>query len=208
MKDTNLREVEKRTYMSYHQDGLLDIFVGIYILLFGSGILLFTLMDYSTWFILPAIFPAIMIPVWVSAKKKITMPRIGYVKIGSKGSNKLMSILIGLMVVGLGMFMILAFAADQTWAVTTRDLIISYIMILIGVGGAAISSLFAYTTGLKRLYGYGLLTLVLFVSAHFINLPMAYLLVVIGVVLVVYGFVLLVRFTRKYPLIKGGRVVE
>jgi hypothetical protein len=65
--------------MSYHQDGLIDIFVGIYVLLFGSGILLLTVTDFSTWFVVPAIFPAIMIPVWISAKKRITMPRIGYV---------------------------------------------------------------------------------------------------------------------------------
>jgi hypothetical protein len=74
MKETSLREVEKRTCMSYHQDGLIDIFIGIYVLLFGLGILLRTLGDFGTWFVIPAIFPAIMVPIWVSAKKRITMP--------------------------------------------------------------------------------------------------------------------------------------
>ena len=209
MNDTTLRDVEKRTYMSYHQDGLLDIFVGVYIMLFGFGILLLTLTDFSSWFIIPAIFPALMVPVWVSAKKKITMPRIGYVKIGSKGSNKLMSIFLGMLVFGLGIFMIFSFSSDQTWAGVISDLILGYSMIIIGVGAAVISSLFAYTTGLTRLYAYGLLTFVLFVSAHFITVPFAYLTIVIGVVLISYGSVLLIRFTRKYPLIKGDRrIVE
>jgi len=38
IEEPNLREIEKKAYMSYHQDGLLDIFVGVYILGFGLGI--------------------------------------------------------------------------------------------------------------------------------------------------------------------------
>ena len=53
MKELNLREIEKKTYMSYHQDGLIDVFVGIYVLLFGLGILLMTVADFSSWFIIP-----------------------------------------------------------------------------------------------------------------------------------------------------------
>jgi len=203
MKKTNLREVEKRTYMSYHQDGLIDIFVGIYVLLFGLGILLMTVTDFSTWFVIPAIFPAIMIPIWISAKKRITMPRIGYVKFGSRGANKLMAVLVGLMVFGLGTFMVFSFSSSQGWALSLRNLIISNGMIIIGVAAASISSLFAYTMGLKRLYAYGLLTLVLFLTGHFITIPFGYFLVTIGLVIVINGFVLLIRFIRKYPLPQG-----
>jgi len=61
MKETNLKEVEKKTYMSYHQDGLIDILVGIYVLMFGSGILLLTFTDFSTWFV---VIPAICMHVY------------------------------------------------------------------------------------------------------------------------------------------------
>jgi hypothetical protein len=205
-KKTSLREVEKRTYMSYHQDGLLDIFVGVYILLFALGILLMTVTDFSTWFVIPAIFPAIMGPIWISAKKRITMPRIGYVKFGSKGANKLMAIFIGLMVAGLGVFMVFTFASSQGWALTLKDLIISNGMIIIGIGAASISSLFAYTMGLKRLYAYGLLTLALFITGHFITIPFGYFLLTIGLVIFINGFVLLMQFIRKYPLPQGDEV--
>jgi len=201
MKKINLKEVEKRTYISYHQDGLIDIFVGVYILLFGSGILLMTVTDFSTWFIIPAIFPAIMLPIWISAKKKITMPRIGYVKFGGRGANKLMALLIGLTTVGLGTFMVLSFASiSQGWALTVRNLIFSNGMLIIGIMATIISSLFAYTMGLKRLYVYGLFTLTLFVTGHFITVPLDYLLVIIGLMIVINGFVLLLRFIRKYPI--------
>jgi hypothetical protein len=200
----SLREVERRTYMSYHQDGLLDIFVGVYVLLFALGILLLTVTDFSTWFVIPAIFPAIMVPIWISAKKRITMPRIGYVKFGTRGANKLIAIFIGLMVAGLGAFMVLTFASkSQAWALTLRNLIIPNGMIIIGIGAAAISSLFAYTMGLKRLYAYGILTLVLLLAGHFITIPFGYLLLIIGLVIIINGFVLLMQFIRKHPLLPG-----
>jgi hypothetical protein len=202
----SVREVERRTYMSYHQDGLLDIFVGVYVLLFALGILLMTVTDFSTWFVIPAIFPAVMVPIWVSAKKQITMPRIGYVKFGSRGANKLMAIFIGVLVAGLGAFAVFTFASSQGWALTLRNLIISNGMIIIGIGAAVISSLFAYTMGLNRLYAYGLLTLVLFLAGHFISIPFGYFLLTIGLVIVINGFVLLMRFIRKYPLPQGDQV--
>jgi hypothetical protein len=203
-KKMSLREVEKRTYMSYHQDGLIDIFIGVYVLLFALGILLNTVTDFSTWFVIPAIFPAIMVLVWISAKKRITMPRIGYVKLGSRGANKLMAIFIGLMVAGLGAFMVFTFASrSQAWALTLRNLIIPNSMIIIGISAAAISSLFAYTMGLKRLYAYGLLTIALFFAGHFITIPFEYFLLTIGLVIIINGFVLLIQFIRKYPLPQG-----
>jgi len=207
MKETSLREVEKKTYMFYHQDGLIDILVGIYVLMFGSGILLLMFTDFSTWFVIPAIFPAIMIPVWISAKKRITMPRIGYVKFRSRGANRLMTVFLGLMVFGLGTFMVFTFASNQGWALTLRNLIVSNGMIIIGVTAATISSLFAYTMGLKRLYAYGLLTLVLFLTGHFITIPFGYLLVTIGLVIIINGFVLLMRFIQKYPLTQGDKAI-
>jgi hypothetical protein len=205
-KTTSLKEVEKRTYMSYHQDGLLDIFVGVYVLLFALGILLMTVTDFSTWFVIPAIFPAIMVPIWVSAKKQITMPRIGYVKFRSRGANRLMAVLLGLMVSGLGAFAVFTFASSQGWALTLRNLIISNGMIIIGIGAAAISSLFAYTMGLKRLYAYGLLALALFFTGHFITIPFEYFLLTIGLVIIINGFVLLTQFIRKHPLPQGDEV--
>jgi hypothetical protein len=106
------------------------------------------------------------------------------------------------MVFGLGVFMIFGLSAsrDQGWALIFRDLIFSNGRIIIGVLGAAISSLFAYTMGLKRLYVYGILTLALLITGHFIAVPFYYLLLTIGVVITVAGFVLLVRFIQKYPL--------
>ena len=203
-----MRDIEKKTYMSYHQDGLLDIFIGIYVLLFGIGISLMTITDFNMWFIIPAIFPAIMIPIWISAKKRITMPRIGYVNFGIRGVNKMMAIFIGLMVAGLGVFMVfgLGTSMGEGWALTLRDFFISNSMLIISIGALAVSSLFAYTMGLKRLYGYGLLIFILFFTGHFITIPFEYFLLTIGFVIIISGFTLLVQFIRKYPLPQGDKI--
>jgi len=104
----------------------------------------------------------------------------------------------------LGAFMVFTFASrSQAWVLTLRNLIIPNSMIIIGIGAAAISSLFAYTMGLKRLYAYGLLTLALFFAGHFSTIPFGYFLLTIGLVIVINGFVLLIRFIRKYPLPQG-----
>ena len=194
--------------MSYHQDGLLDIFIGIYVLLFGIGISLMTMTDFNMWFIIPAIFPAIMIPIWISAKKRITMPRIGYVNFGIRGVNKMMAIFIGLMVAGLGVFMVfgLGTSMGEGWALTLRDFFISNSMLIISIGALIVSSLFAYTMGLKRLYGYGLLIFILFFTGHFITIPFEYFLLTIGFVIIISGFTLLLQFIRKYPLPQGDKI--
>jgi hypothetical protein len=204
-KQDALREVEKKTYMSYHQDGLLDIVIGLYALAFGLGIVADKIWDFSFAAIMPGILIAIVLPIWIQAKRKITLPRIGYVNIGAKGSNKLFALLLGLSVAGLGVFFLFTMATFQDgrpeWIET---ILFQYGMIWIGLGAAVIGSLFAYTMGLKRLYGYGLLTLVLFVSGYFLSVSFEYLLLVVGGVIIASGAVLLAQFVRRYPLPKGA----
>jgi hypothetical protein len=117
-----------------------------------------------------------------------------------------MALVLGLMVAGagLGAFMAFSFASrSQGWALVVRDLMISYSMIIIGTVAAAVSSLFGYTMGLKRLYAYGLLIFVLFSSGYFIPFPFEYILLTIGLVITINGFVLIMKFIRKYPLPQG-----
>jgi hypothetical protein len=203
-KQNTLRGIEKKAYMSYHQDGLLDIVIGLYAVAFGLGIVAGKILDFSFAAIMPGILIAIVLPIWIQAKRKITMPRIGFVKFGTRGSNKLFAIFLGLMVLGLGVFFVFTLATFQNGRPVWIETVFQYGMIVIGLGSAVIASLFAYTMGLKRLHGYGLLTFALFASGHFLSVPFEYLLLVIGSVIIASGAALLVRFVRKYPLPKGA----
>jgi hypothetical protein len=203
-KQNTLREIEKKAYMSYHQDGLIDIVIGVYALAFGLGIVMDKSLDFSFAAIMPGILIAIILPIWIQAKRKITMPRIGYVNFGARGSNKLFAIFVGLLVAGLGVAFLFTLATFQNGRPVWIETVFQYGMILIGLGAAVIASLFAYTMGLKRLHGYGLLTLALFASGHFLSIPFEYLLLAIGSVIIASGAALLVQFIRRYPLPKGA----
>jgi hypothetical protein len=85
-----------------------------------------------------------------------------------------------------------------------ETILFQYGMIWIGLGAAVIGSLFAYTMGLKRLHGYGLLTFALFAGGYFLSFPFEYLLILVGVVIMACGVALLVQFIHKYPLQKGA----
>jgi hypothetical protein len=205
-KQNTLREIEKKTYMSYHQDGLLDIVIGLYALAFGIGIVAGKILYFSFAAIMPGILIAIVLPIWIQAKKKITMPRIGFVKFGARGSNKLFALLLGLSVAGLGVFMLFSvFMIGQNGRPWWLEMLFQYGMIWIGLGAAVIGSLFAYTMGLKRLHGYGLLTFALFTSGYFLSVPFEYLLFAIGSIIIASGATLLVQFIRRYPLPKGAQ---
>ena len=204
-KQNTLREIEKKTYMSYHQDGLIDIIIGLYAITFGLGIIVDLVLELNFAAIIPGMLIAIILPIWIIAKRKITMPRIGYVNIGTKGSNKLFALFLGLAVAGLGVFFLFTMMTFESgrpeWIET---ILFQYGMIWIGLGAAVIGSLFAYTMGLKRLYAYGLLTLALFVAGYFLSFPFQYLLIVIGSVIIASGVALLIQFMHRYPVKKGG----
>jgi hypothetical protein len=204
-KQNTLREIERKAYMSYHQDGLLDMVIGLYALSFGLGIFVDKIFEFSFAAIMPAIMISIVLPIWIYAKKKITMPRIGFVKFGARGVNKLFALLLGLSIAGLGVSLAFGvFVLGQNGRPLWFEILVQYGMIWIGLGAAVIGSLFAYTMGLKRLHGYGLLTLALFASGHFLGVPFEYLLLTIGSVIIASGAVLLAQFIRRYPLPKGA----
>jgi len=205
-EEPNLKEIERRAYMSYHQDGLLDIFAGLYVLGFGLGILIDIVWESSPiGLTMPAILIATVLPIWVAAKRKITLPRIGYVNFGTRGANKIFALYLGLMVAGL----CAAFAFTAAYQSGSRqwlDLIFQNGMLIVGIGSLAVCALFGYSMGLRRLYAYGLLAAMALVIGHFMGISFAYILVALGTTVMVAGFALLVSFVRKYPL-KGDKAI-
>ena len=204
--EPNLKEIERKAYMSYHQDGLMDIFAGLYILGFGLGIFMQIIWDLGFGVIMPAILITTVLPIWIVAKRKITMPRIGYVNFGTRGANKLTAVFIGTMVAGLFAFFAFTFATSQSGLRQWLDLIVQNGMLIVGLGSLAVCALFGYTMGLKRLYAYGLLAAISLVIGHFMGIFFGYIIMALGTMVMVVGFVLLTNFVRRYPL-KGDKAI-
>lgn len=205
-KEINLKEIERKAYMSYHQDGLMDVFGGLYILGFGLGIFMQIIWDFSFGVIIPAILITTVLPIWIAAKRKITMPRIGYVNFGTRGANKLTIVFIGTMVAGLFAFFAFTFATSQNGLRVWLDLIFQNGMLVVGFGSLAVCALFGYTMGLKRLYAYGLLAAFSLIIGHFLEIFFAHIIIALGTTVIVVGFILLINFVKKYPL-KGDKTI-
>ena len=204
-EEPNLKEIERRAYMSYHQDGLLDIFAGLYILGFALGIFMDLIWDFSFGAIMPGILLVTVLPIWITAKRKITIPRIGFVNFGLRGANKLVAIFIGLFVAGLAAFFaytLYSQGGSRLWL----DLIIQNGMLIVGIGSLAVCTLFAYSMGLKRLYAYGFIAVIALAIGQFMGIFFAYILLALGIIVMVTGFAVLIVFVKKYPL-KGGKAI-
>lgn len=200
----NLKEIQRKAYTSYHQDGLIDIFASIYIVVFAGGILMDFLWDFSFGVILPGILLVLLLPLWIAAKRRLTVPRIGFVNFGTKGKANL-AIFIGLTALGVGFLFI--FALIEGSSAPWLNFIIENGMIVIGLASLTVCCLFGYALGLQRLYAYGLLALVFFSIGHVMSIFFAYIVLALGIMVAAYGVNLLVRFTRKYPLKGEGTIV-
>ena len=196
----DLKELQRKAYTSYHQDGLIDIFACIYIIGFSIGILLDYIWDFSLGVLLPGILVVLVVPLWITAKRKITMPRIGYVNFGTKGKTKITAIFTGILVLGTALFFAFSLFIESSWL----KIIIENGMIAVGIGALLVSILFGYASGLRRLYAYGIIALTLFAIGYIFGIFFAYIIFVLGLTVLSGGAALLIRFTRKYP-IKGDQ---
>jgi hypothetical protein len=191
----NLKKIERKAYTSYHQDGLIDIFLGFFILTFG--IMMFSDMPW-----LAAIFSFTSISLYAAAKKIFTVPRIGYVKfVPSKIKRMWTMAIIALSVLALlGAFAFMETSIENSmpsWVI----LLAEYFPLVVGAIGAVVFSLVAYGFRIYRLYVYGILTITLFAVPHFlISFPFPYSVVLLGILILFSGAVLMFRFIRKYPL--------
>ena len=99
LKD-ELNKIEQKAFKTYHKDGIIDIGLGFVIILFGITIL-FDL------FWLGGLGVVFFLPIYTSAKKSITNPRIGYVKFGraSRSQNTVTFLILACTIVGVILFL-------------------------------------------------------------------------------------------------------
>jgi hypothetical protein len=195
----SLKEIERKAYTAYHQDGVVDVTIGFAVLVF-SAIMLADM----PW--MGGILGILAISFYAGLKKLVTVPRIGYVKFPQQRTQKMMAltVVLGFLAFAAGMV-----AFMQTTSQGTPDwvmLLIDNYMITIGVAAAGLFLLGGYAFKTKRIYGYGLLTLAMFTVGHFLSFPLYYYLAALGTIILAIGIVLMTYFIQKYP--KATQTVE
>jgi hypothetical protein len=188
----DLKKITKNAYMSYHQDGILDVSLAIVILSFG-----FMMLVDLPW--LGGAIGILAMSFYAGAKKVLTVPRIGFVKFSQQRAQRVNVVLLVLGFLGFAMGIV---AFTQTGSGGTPSWLVFLIENYMLTAGFIVACLFlvaGYTFRTKRMYIYTLLVLVLFVTGHFIYYPLAYYLVLLGTIILVIGIGMMARFVSKYP---------
>ena len=188
----NLKEIERKAYTSYHQDGVVDITIAFVTLIFSVMML-----GDMPW--LGGIIGILAISLYAGFKKLLTVPRIGYVKFPQQRAQRMTAIAVAL---GVLSFVAGTVALMQTMNQGTPDWLVFLIdnyMLAIGTSLAALFMFAGYAFKTKRIYAYALLTLVMFVAGHFIYFPLYYYLTALGSIILACGLFLMIRFVSKYP---------
>ena len=192
----DLKEIERRAYLSYHGDGLADILVGIYLFIAS-------LYAYVEMIWLAGSMVAIMTPMYVVMKQRYTFPRIGQVTFSKrrKGRSKnTYFFLIGMNIV----FLLLGFLFWSAFSGDTQPqwmhLMIENYALVIGIVGATLWAVVGYISELTRFSRYAVATLVVLGSAGFIPTPFIAHMVLLSVIITMSGYLQFQSFKRKYPL--------
>lgn len=198
-QNINLKELEMKAYTSYHEDGLLDLFLGL-------GIIGFVETVFFNMTSTASIIPALAIVFYMVAKKKITIPRIGHVKFSLNRNPRLLfvqGLLVLILLLGL-FFGLLVWRVDASGETPfwMKIVLEKYPHLVVGLVGALLFCLTAYATGIGRFYGYSTLTLILFVGGWMLGIQAKRIALLFGVAMVLAGFALLICFLRKYPKAK------
>ena len=198
-RNTQFTTLARKAYLSYHQDGLLDLLIGWGVLAFG----LMLATDSSVWALmgwLPIVF-------YVPLKNRFTVPRLGYVKF-KNDQNKiatgvLVIVLLIISVLGIALFLF-ADSAPSSITLWIRD----NSLLFYGLVGAFGFGLTGLGSGIRRILGYSLLSLLIMLGGHLLGVQEFLPFLLLGGVILVVGLFMLTRFLRKYPLSSEGEVIN
>jgi len=187
--EIDLEEIERKAWMSYFEDGLWDIFLGLFV--FGWGLMMLTDIAWlaGAWFV-------VFYTTILGLKKRITYPRMGYVKFGRKQTRLTAKfILLGviLMLLGLLVFWLFNTGSRPQW-------LSEYFLLLFGGMIAIVVSLIGYWIKVSRLFMYAVLIFAASALNQWCNIPLKFGLIVAGSLIMLLGVAVLIRFLRTYPI--------
>jgi hypothetical protein len=151
ISESDLRDAERKNYLYYFEDGILDIIAGLPVLSFGLGMVFdATLLFIFTW--LP------MILYW-PLKQVIALPRMGYVKFNPARRRKISKNMVLLLIAGTAS-LILGIAVNlgfENPLFNLREFMMKYSLLILGAVMASAFVLISILFELRRFFGYGVL---------------------------------------------------
>jgi len=191
--ELDMKEIERQVYLSYSEDGLVDIAIGVVITAWGL-----MLTQEPTGLI--GLIGLLGMGIWYIGKRTITIPRIGVIEPSPKMERRLTNLAVFLIVLGLVVFVgiLLSRAVGSS-------MISDYSLGILGLVLAAPVALLAYLLNASRMYIYSVILFISFAGGEILAKSItafdAFALSVIlgGGLILLSGIVVLLRFIRKYP---------
>lgn len=188
---TDLRQLERKAWTSFHQDGLVDAFLGLLLI---AGFLGYMGGDF--WRIVSPILQLSCAGFLVVAKKLITVPRMGLVKFGPerRARRRKTALIASFAVFATVALLVLTLTGRAGWISDNH----TAFSILLGLGIALVFGFFAYMQDFRRLYLLGTIfaAAIMFAELSGNRIPI----LVGGVAATASGLLLLTRFMRRYPI--------
>lgn len=190
--NARLQQAGSEVYLSYHKDGLLDIFI-------GSGLLLFGLTIFSDVAWMGGVIAVVLAPLWLPVKKLITAPRVRTMEltpahhVGLRKTRWRLTML-GLVgfLLGILVFWLIASDSMPAWLLSRPDVLFGGVFAVGLVAIAAVGKLVRY-------YVYAGLTLAVFIGHRLLDVDLAFAITLAGIMIFLGGLGLLIRFLRAYP---------
>ena len=206
----DLKGLEKKAWRSAFQDGIWDIYFGL--LFFGLGVAPFGemlgLSEELGSMIFVLCINSIAVIFLILSKKYITIPRLGFVKFGSKRKKlkkRLLAFLVFNLVLAFVFFFVSIIGIFESLNIggLIEPLVIGLLLITVPL------SILAYFLEFHRLYVYAIIF-----GMGFFTSELLYPLVgsptdlflslgLIGIIVILIGLFYLIKFIRKYPSSKN-----
>jgi hypothetical protein len=193
----NLKELEKKAFRSFFQDGIWDIFFGLMMFAMYA----FTLFDSMEN---RAVRILILIGIELGAaflliygKKAITVPRLGNVVFGEKRKRRFIYIILA------NLASLFVLTGSLVLRLSRPDLLDNDLVSSLGLGIwiIFIMSLMAYFLDFNRLYIYGFVFGATFSAVLILDLPILFFFA--SLVMILPGVYLLVRFLQSEIPVRG-----
>lgn len=210
--DLDLKEIERRVEQSVFQDGLMEIMMGGFLLVFGAS--LATRAILIPFISLLVIFLSLLViylgnPLLERLKKRYIYPRIGYVKLRPEKEADpkgiaVAAILFVVILLGSGLFS-LAMGEERGWAFWFSYFLPASAGFMLAIGPFWLGE----TYGVRRGYVFAALFLLSGIAIPVLGIASGYEAVgleclLVGVVSLISGVTMFTRFLRRYPVPAEG----
>lgn len=201
----DLKELERKAWRSTFNDGLFDIYIGIMFFGISVGYLLGELFTIVHNYLFLFLILGIAIIILAIGKRRITIPRMGFVKFGKTRKVRKIRILLVLLV-NVIILLIIYLITEPSSGFLKLDP--PFNSLILGLFMIVPLCAIAYFLQFRRLYFYGILMgltpFLTDVFEYFLSNVVAIILVftIIDGFIIITGFVFLVKFVKRYPLSK------